>query len=164
MKKKEPSKLTSTIVTIVILLALTVMEYVALVYSIEKGKRERIEGITSFSFSHGDFWNGELDYGLVKQDNLVLLTEKCMGCQDSFEIEKTVDKKYLGEIAKIINKYEVAKWDGFDESDDVTDGEGFSLKVTFGDGKAIEAHGYMKFPLNYHQVRDEFDDLFEKLR
>ncbi len=135
-----------------------------LVFKIGADRTVRDGNITSFSFSHGSFWSGDRDYVLTKQDNLALLTEKCMGCRDSFEVSKTVDGNYLGEVADIIEKYEIAKWDGFDESDNVTDGEGFTLKVTYDDGKSIEAHGYMKFPTNYKEARDEFDKLFEKLR
>ena len=62
-----------------------------------------------------------------------------------------------------MTKYNVNKWDGFNKSDkNVLDGNSFSFSYSNTDNKSIEAHGYMKWPNNYREFRDEIKALYEK--
>ena len=71
---------------------------------------------------------------------------------------KKYHKVYLKEIMELINKYEIEKWDGFNQYDpDVLDGTSFSLKIKYRDGRVIYARGENSFPEHYHDFYNEFN-------
>lgn len=72
-------------------------------------------------------------------------------------------EKILKELAKVCAKYDVASWDGFDESQDMLDGEGFSLEIKFADGKVVKARGDNAFPTDYFDFANEVREVFAPL-
>ncbi len=138
----------------------------AIVFLVGGQAKTRDGSIVEFSFGHGSGMGGDIEYTLKRQDNLALLSINRTGplFSKGGDVKKTVDGKYLDRLADIINENEVVKWDGFDRSDNgVLDGGGFVLKITYDDGKTIEAHGYMMFPDNYDVVSDKFEELFSEI-
>lgn len=119
--------------------------------------------IRSFSFSSGSYFGGYAKYTIERDGYDAIYTAKGYNMSD-LDIRKTVDAKELDELQRIIEEYKVGAWDGFDKSDDnILDGSSFSLHVEYMDGRRIDAHGYMEFPINYAMVENEFVTFFEGL-
>lgn len=60
------------------------------------------------------------------------------------------------ELMRAIDAYDVAAWDGFQESDyTVEDGENFRLSIGFTDGTGVSARGDNAFPDNYSDAMAE---------
>ncbi|MBO4855256.1 hypothetical protein J5500_02515 [Candidatus Saccharibacteria bacterium] len=164
-KKKESNKQFKIAAIIIGAIAVVIAIVAVIVFGIGSSRHERNGGIVSFSYSHGSGMGGYVDYTLKKQDNLALYSAKCMGCMNNFDVNKTIDSSYLGKIADIVKKYEMGKWDGFNESDDgILDGSGFTLKIEYDDERKIEAHGYMKYPSNYREATEELTNLLDEIR
>ena len=72
-------------------------------------------------------------------------------------------QKILKELAKVCAKYDVSSWDGFDESQDMLDGEGFSLKIEYAGGKVINARGDNAFPADYFDFVNAVREVFAPL-
>ena len=105
-----------------------------------------------FGYSNGYMINSNIRYELKIED------EKY--------IAKTIEvsKDIMDKASEIFKKYEVNKWDGFNKSDhNVMDGDSFSLGIWFNDDKSIHASGYMMWPDNYRNVREEISDLFMEI-
>ena len=157
-----------------ILLCSICMIFTLLVFTGCKNKKEeKIEdvkptgNITYFSFNSGGGWAG-VTYKIDKNDDNKYVMEVNYYGYDSPNFNFEVTEKELKEIANIIEKNEIYKWDGFDKSDpDVLDGDGFSLYVTYDSNDKIKAHGYMKYPKNYSKganaLKEYLDGLIETL-
>ena len=78
-------------------------------------------------------------------------------------IDVTVQEDVLGELGAIAAEHRLDMWDGFDKvSKRASDGEGFTLSMTTGDGRSIYANGSNKFPAGYSEARMAIDELFQK--
>ena len=65
---------------------------------------------------------------------------------------KYIKKSDVKKIEDLISKYEIDKWNGFDESNNShLDGSYFELDVKYNNGETIRATGYMKTPDNYEE-------------
>ena len=88
---------------------------------------------------------------------------------DEFLIVKN-NKQFYGsdisaadEIIKIMDRYNIWAWDGFNENDPyVLDGEEFSLSADFTDGRSVQASGGNVFPDNYFEAFRALEQLFEE--
>ena len=61
-----------------------------------------------------------------------------------------LDPHDADDLVRIIDKYDVRAWDGFDDSNyEVDDGEFYYFSAVLTDGTSIYAHGQNAFPLNY---------------
>lgn len=116
-----------------------------------------------YSYSVGYAINAYYTYDLDCEDKCIIKI-KPNGYPEEEAKEYEVDDKTLNKIADILNKYEVSKWDGFDKSDkNVLDGNSFSFIVRLKNGGSIHASGYMKWPNNYSQVKNELKEVFDSL-
>ena len=72
--------------------------------------------------------------------------------------------KFLAQaLVEIIDKYDVASWDGFAESQDfVLDGEGFWLEFTLTDGTRVLARGDNAFPEHYFDAMGEIWEILTR--
>ena len=125
----------------------------------------KIENTKSFSlnYSVGYHMNGDYTYEVILENDKYIASYKkyCVDPEDA--LKKEVDIEFVHKIEELMTKYQVNKWDGFNKSDkDVLDGNSFSFSYSSTDNKSIEAHGYMKWPKNYREFRDEISDLYEK--
>ena len=74
-----------------------------------------------------------------------------------------VDADFADRLDAILEEFGVVAWNGFRESDDdVLDGIGFTLDVSFTDGRKIDAVGYMMWPENYDDAVGAFHVLFRE--
>ena len=78
--------------------------------------------------------------------------------------KKEITKKEVKKIENILKKYEVYKWDGFNKSDqNVLDGNSFDISIILKNKETIRAYGYMKYPNNYREVKNELDNIFMEI-
>ena len=127
--------------------------------------KKNIADIASFrfTFSNGSMMNSGETYGLKLQNNSYTLEYKPRYAPNTCTVRTEVDKSFAKELEDILNQYEVRKWQGFDKNaKNVMDGDSFSLSVKYGQGTEVSAHGYMKWPTNYSNVKGEIMALFEK--
>ena len=76
-----------------------------------------------------------------------------------------VDNEDVKRLESILNKYNVGSWNGFSKSDhNVLDGNSFSLYLRTEDDDTVEASGYMKWPKNYEEVKEEIISFFDKYK
>ena len=66
-------------------------------------------------------------------------------------------------LTEIIEKYDIASWDGFSGSRKyVLDGQGFSLEIRFTDGTRVDARGDNAFPEHYFDAIGDIWEILEK--
>ena len=71
-----------------------------------------------------------------------------------------VDPQIADELVRIIDKYDIRSWDGFDESNpEVDDGEFFYFTAVLTDGTSIYAHGENVFPAAYDPAASMMEGL-----
>ena len=136
-----------------------------LILSFNINKKVEIGDIKSFKFHYtrGYAMNSYVNYNIDCNDKC-LATIKPYEVPEKEAIQLEIDNKFLKKIETILQKYDVGKWNGFDKTDkNVLDGNSFSLNVSFTNNTRISASGYMKWPKNYKEVRDELDSLFNDL-
>ena len=125
-----------------------------------------VSKIKSFhlSYSNGYMMNANIIYEFKKEEDKYIANIKpyLVADDDALSIELNIDT--IENIVEVLKKYEVSKWDGFNKSDQgVLDGDSFSLYVWFENDKSIHASGYMKWPENYSNVRNEISDIFMEI-
>jgi len=145
-------------VIVIILLGLGIFVYIN---SNPKVKEISIKKL-NFSYSSNNMMYGYTRYELDCSDKC-MATIKPYGESEEDTITVEVKESDVLELEKSLNKYEVNKWDGFDKIDkNVLDGNNFSFSLTTKNAEEISAHGYMKYPKNYGEVRGLLDSFFEK--
>ena len=139
-----------------------------LIYTFTRKKEEKIVEIDDIlhlyvSYSNGYMANSSIRYSLdydEKEDRYTVSIKPYL-VDDDDVLKKEVTKEFADKLKEILTKYEVAKWDGFNKSDqNVLDGDSFSFSVRMKNDVNISASGYMMWPKNYGKVIGEFDTLF----
>lgn len=117
-----------------------------------------------FSYSNGYAMNSNIYYHLEKKDNNYVATIKPYEVPEEDKLVINVDTNFVDKVLKILNKYNVASWDGFAKYDkDVLDGDSFTMHIKCINGDYISANGYMEYPENYREVENELDNIFMEL-
>ena len=76
------------------------------------------------------------------------------------ELPLLLDPHDADDLVRIIDKYDVRAWDGFDESNpEVDDGEFFYFSADLTDGTSVNAGGQNAFPPNYSPAASLMEDL-----
>ena len=159
-------KLKGLIWFIVILLIIFVIMYV--IYLIKKDKGDNTPVVNEikdikeidYSYSVGYAMNAYYKYDLLCEDKCTIKI-KPNGYPEEDTKEYEVDDESINKIIDILKKYEVYKWDGYSKSDkNVLDGDSFTFIVRFKDGSSIHASGYMMWPDNYRNVKNELEEIF----
>lgn len=131
-------------------------------YNVEKINIEDLDYL-HFSYSKGYAMNSNIIYDINKTDNKYIASIKPYEITNEETKKIEINKETLKQIENILNKYNVVLWNGFHENDkNVLDGDSFSFSLKTNDTK-ISASGYMMWPSNYSNVRDELDIIFNKL-
>ncbi|MBR3897676.1 MAG: hypothetical protein IKJ43_00150 [Bacilli bacterium] len=113
----------------------------------------------SFSYSTGTMMNASVSYTLDFDDKYVAKI-KPNGVSEEDATLIDFKNEDVMKILDVFKKYQVQKWDGFKKYDkNVLDGNSFYFSVTFKDGE-ISADGYMMYPKNYIEVKNELDNIF----
>ena len=128
--------------------------------------KKEIKDIKSFSFDTVDGMaiNAGVKYSIKLEENKYIATIRKNGKSEEDETKKEIFNEKVKELENILNKYNVSKWNGFNKSNkNVLDGHSFSLSIKLGDDSYVSASGYMRWPKNYKNVRNELKEFFEKL-
>ncbi|MBP3799453.1 MAG: hypothetical protein ILA19_00590, partial [Bacilli bacterium] len=105
-----------------------------------------------------------VSYDIALENEKYILTIKLdnVAPEDADKIE--INNTILENVLAILNKYQVKNWNGFNKSDsNVLDGNSFNMSITEKDETHISAHGYMMWPENYREVKQELDELFKNI-
>ena len=118
----------------------------------------------SFGYSTSTMYLGAVSYHIELKDEKYIATIQLEGVEEEDAKKVTLTDSDIEKVMNIINTYQVSTWDGFQKSDPyVLDGNSFSFYMTTQEGESVSASGYMMWPKNYHEVRDEFDSFFQSL-
>ena len=92
---------------------------------------KRYDGdIVSFSFHSGSYFGGYGEYEIKNEGGELKFSARGYNGKD-VNVDKTISGEYLDRIDAVLKKYDVASWDGFNESDDdVMDGEEYESELT----------------------------------
>lgn len=115
---------------------------------------EEIKEIKSLQYfgSGGMTVNSGVSYELTCGDECTVKIKRDGQPYEEAETHPISDKQ-VEALIDTLNKYEVWRWNGFDEHNpDVRDGSSFSFSLTVQDGKTINARGYMMYPENFGEV------------
>ena len=131
-----------------------------------KRKSNNIKDINKFYFSYStsNYIYGSVSYDIALENEKYILTIKLdnVAPEDADKIE--INNTILENVLAILNKYQVKNWNGFNKSDsNVLDGNSFNMSITEKDETHISAHGYMMWPENYREVKQELDELFKNI-
>ena len=129
-------------------------------------RSKEISSIKSMHLSYSSGWSAYAytRYDLEKKDNGYYVQIKPYGVPDDEVQEVRLTDKQIKDIEAILTKYKVSKWDGFNKSDKgVLDGDSFSFYLHTEDGVDVSASGYMRWPDNYHEVRNALTNIFDPL-
>lgn len=123
--------------------------------------------ITYFSYGYTTGYgpaNSDVFYKLELNDGVYTAIIKQSGIALEDADEFVVDEAFVENLKKLLVDNNVQKWNGFNKSDSrVCDGSSFTLKIKIQNEDAVEAHGYMKWPKNYHEVKKEIEAMFMEL-
>ena len=148
-----------------LLLLLGIIAVIVLIIVLNKHKKINITNIKSISFSYNNGYalNSDVLYKIECSDKCIT-TIVPYGTSRDDQKEFIVDKSVLEDIEKVLNKYNVEKWNGFNKVDkNVLDGNSFSIYIKMSDGSKVEASGYMMWPNNYSNVKEELDKIFNNI-
>lgn len=128
-------------------------------------KRVNIKNIQHlrFSYTSGYAMYAYTIYEIDYKDGKYFLTTKPDGVPDEDKQTEEIKKEDIKAIENILNKYSVCFWDGFNKTDkNVLDGNSFSFTLTFDNNNEIHSYGYMMYPKNYREVKEELINIFIK--
>ena len=108
----------------------------------------------SFGYSTSTMYLGAVSYHIELKDGKYIATIQLEGVEEEDAKKVTLTDSDIEKVMNIINQ----KSDPY-----VLDGNSFSFYMTTQEGESVSASGYMMWPKNYHEVRDEFDSFFQSL-
>ena len=128
------------------------------------GTMETNMEILSFSFSHSGMSAADCYlYSAEKEASGVRLYT-----EDLYYGGRTVDvlteEALLEQLSEVVERHDIQSWNGFSKVDEnVLDGTGFTLSITFADGRSVRAKGNNAFPDGYEDAKAEICALFGEL-
>jgi hypothetical protein len=138
---------------------------IVLILLLKPKKKTEINNIKSMSINYttGTYIYADILYEIECSDKCIARF-KPNGVSYEEKNEKDIDKNTIKKIENVLNKYDVIKWNGFNQNDkNVLDGNSFSVNIKYNDNKTIEAHGYMMYPKNYRDVLKEIKEIFNEI-
>ncbi len=127
-----------------------------------------ITDIKSFYFSYqvGNYMNGFVSYSLeLREDGTYLAKIKPDAVAEENAKEYAAGKDFADRLAAFLREKKVKRWNGFSKSDrHVLDGNGFSFSLWTTEDKNISAHGYMRWPRGYDEVKAGIEEMFGRLK
>ena len=150
---------------IIILIIIILLIIIGIINISKLKNKNKISDIKSlhFGYTTGTMINSSVSYDLNYKDNKYIAIIKPNNISEEEAITTEISSKDIEKIIEILKKYNVQKWNGFNKHDpDVLDGNSFSISIYFKNNDSIIASGYMMYPNNYREVKEEFDDIFLK--
>lgn len=127
---------------------------------------KNIENIKTMRFGYSNGWSryGYVYYDLYKENDEYYVTIKPNEIPEEEAQTVKLSDEQLEKLYEILNKYHVSKWNKFHKTEkNVLDGDSFSFYLHTEDGIDVSASGYMRWPNNYHEVKNAFYELFDSL-
>ena len=152
-----------------IIIALTIVAiivFTTLVVIKTTKKAKPINGLTCmhFTYTTGYHMYAYTIYDIEYKDGKYIASIKPTDIPDEEKKEVELSNDVVANIEKKLTEYNVSKWDGFNENDKyVLDGDSFSFSLKYENEVSISAHGYMRWPDNYRDVRNYLDDVLGSL-
>lgn len=114
------------------------------------------------SYSNGYAMYAYTIYEIDYMDGKYILTTKPYGVPDEEVQKEEISKEDIKKIEDILSNYDVSAWDGFNKTDkNVLDGDSFSFSLKYDDDRTVSASGYMRYPNNYREVKQELESIFK---
>ena len=128
--------------------------------------KKEINDIKYFSYGTVDgmaMYDG-VHYSIEYKDGEYIATIQGNGVSEEDAKVVEISKRDVKRLENILNKYNVGSWDGFQKYDkDVLDGSSFNISINTFDDTSVSASGYMRWPKNYREVRNDLENFFKKL-
>ena len=125
------------------------------------------EPMRSFSYSYiGTIGGGSFTWTIRREDDGTVRFVLRDPIRDEYDnISDTVPASLMDSIEALCRKYEVHRWNGFDETArGVCDGRGFSMDIRYQDDQRVEVYGMNSYPRSFHLFEDELYDLCKPYR
>lgn len=108
-------------------------------------------GIVAITYDYiGSIGADSYSYSISKEGDKYYFYFEGMQYSEYGEMKTEFGEEDIEKINKLYLDMHIASWDGFDKyNSQVRDGYGFSLRISFVDGKNLRAHGSNAFPENY---------------
>jgi hypothetical protein len=156
------------LVYIIIGIAIVIIAVFTTIMVLKNVKRnKKIENITylRLSYTGGYAMYAYTIYTIELIDGKYVVTVKPYGEPDENIRTTELSKEKIKELEKTLTNLKVAGWNGFNESDKyVLDGDSFSFSLKYGDNEEVSAHGYMRWPENYSNVKSYIIELINTIR
>ena len=124
---------------------------------------DRIRSLT-FRYSTGNMRDSFVSYILREKNggySAVIIPD---GVGEENACTVTVPEVFAEKVLSVLKQYHVGRWNSFHKvNKHILDGRSFTLAVHFANGKEIYAHGYMRYPKHYREVRDALNACFMRL-
>ena len=121
-------------------------------------------GLVDFTYSYnGSIGGDSYTFRVKKQkDGTALLTYYAMQYNSYGDMEMPVETDLLTALEDLYHKHHICQWEGFNKINEyVLDGSGFSLYLTFQDGKSMSASGSNTWPDGYLDYLTDLSTLIE---
>ena len=128
--------------------------------------RNNTSGISDFHYRYdGTIGGDNYSYRVSIKDGTAFFVYESMEYPELGKATVTVDRSVVQKLNDIYINQRLAAWDGYSKyNKHILDGRGFSLNITFNDGKCISAHGMNAFPPHYEEFCTAISDALDPVR
>ncbi len=121
--------------------------------------REDGSGMRSFYYAYnGSIGGDSFSYDVDTESGVPVLLYESMAYPDYGEMTMELPESFMESLRELYEECGLSGWDGFSgSSDEVLDGDGFSLRILFSDDETTEACGSNAYPEGYHAFRKKLD-------
>ena len=107
--------------------------------------------------------NASEKFDLKYENEKYIAQVKLYGISEENATKFEVPVIFEHELENLLKEYRVNKWYGFNKSDKlVLDGNSFELYVKMEENNQIDASGYMKWPKNYKEFKENVVVMFKE--
>lgn len=122
--------------------------------------------IQSFTYHYnGTIGGNSHSFAVQVSDQAARITVEELEHMDYGDVTDTVGMELVQALEELCAKHDVMKFNGFDKTNPhVCDGSGFSLSITYDNGKSVFARGMNSSPKGYRAFSDDLHELFKPYR
>ena len=123
--------------------------------------------IKSFSYNYdGTIGGNSFSWKVTREENGTVLFRQSDHIRRGYEnLSDTLPAAFMDSLEAICSKHKIHRWDGYREYNRyIQDGDGFTLSVSYEDGRTVDAHGMNKYPNGFRDFRDDLYELCNPVR